>query len=117
MTNPDLLNNYDLVNGRVCNTTHKTNVNITTINADYDLTGATIILQVRKTSGVQVVKELTNENGGITINPPYSFSINRFVASLPAGVYKYDVLIKFATGFQLTIIGGSWTFNSVISEL
>lgn len=111
------MNNYDLVTEKFCNTSHQTIVTINTTNADYDLTGATIILQVRKTSGVQVVKELTNENGGITINPPYSFSINKFIVGFPAGIYKYDVLIKFATGFQRTLIGGTWTFENVISTI
>ncbi len=80
----------------------------------YDLTGATIKIQVRKNFNHEIVKEYA-AGTGLTITLPHTIEFAPHIVTLPAAVYKWDLKIVFADGRAKTYIGGEWTVNAVIT--
>lgn len=78
-----------------------------------DLTGASILMQVRKTKeSDEVLKELINDNG-ITIETPETngiFTIDKQILSFPiSGEFVYDIQITLSNGEVHTYMGGKLT--------
>lgn len=81
----------------------------------FNLLGASIKIQVRKTSSAAVVEEFINP-GQITIVLPATIRLNARVINIPGGVYKWDMKITFQDTREKTYIGGEWVINNVITE-
>lgn len=80
----------------------------------FDLEGAAVKIQVRKTTNATVVKELASP-ADITIIPPSVIRLNEHLVDIPSGVYKWDMKITFSDTREKTYIGGDWVINPVIT--
>ena len=80
----------------------------------YDLTGASVKLQVRKSPGAPVAKEFASPTG-LLITLPYTITMPEQSVSLPPGVYEWDMKITFADGREKIWIGGTWESLAVIT--
>lgn len=78
-----------------------------TIQLGEDITGATILMQIKKTHQSQPLITLT-EIDGITVTSPSTgvITINPFLVDLPASKYVYDIQVTFADGSVKTFQKG-----------
>jgi hypothetical protein len=63
------------------------------ISTTFDITDATIKMQIREDSRTGTVALTLQDGAGITITGAYTFEINEFVLTLDAGTYYSDVKI------------------------
>jgi hypothetical protein len=90
-------------------------IRITTLinDAPLDLTGASILMQVRKTKeSEEVLKEITNLDGITIVDPPMDgiFIIDKQIFNFSiSGVFYYDIQITLSNGEVHTYIGGTLT--------
>jgi len=91
-----------------------TNVNGTPLN----LTGASILMQFRKTPISPVLLEKRN-TAGITISEtvPGKWTLDETAITLPEGPYYYDVQITLADGTIKTYQKGTYTSQEAISHV
>lgn len=79
-----------------------------------DLTGSSIIWQVRKERHIAPVLEKTSEvDGGLTINDPTAgkFKIDQAIIDFKGGNYFHDIQITLADGRVKTYIKGTFTME------
>jgi hypothetical protein len=88
-------------------------INIKINNVDLDLTGSTILMQLRKEAGgiVAFTPSLTIEAG-----TGGNFSIDEQIIDIPACNYKYDIQITLADDTVSTWISGLFSINDDISR-
>lgn len=84
-----------------------------------DLTGYDALLQVRHTITGEVLLDLDNDNQGLLMATPTNGQIQinataEQMASLPSGVYNYQLQITSGAGITSTMLYGSLT---VIGDL
>lgn len=84
-----------------------------------DLTGATILLQIKKSASDDTpVLEFT-ETDGITITDAANgeFQIDEVIIDICPKIYKYDIQITLSSGKVKTFIEGDFTVTSDISRI
>ena len=88
------------------------------VETPVDLTGATMIMQIRADSGEAILHTFSTANGKIVIDdaPAGKFHIEAEVLNFTAGVYKHDLQITFADGRVKTYYSGIFELTSDISE-
>ena len=84
-----------------------------------DITGYTVKMQVRQKIGSPVILEISTANGRVTLIP-LSGIINLQVAasdtaSLPPGLYRYDLDLTDTNGFVTKFIEGSFEIRGSIT--
>jgi len=82
---------------------------------DFDLTGASIYMQLRKSAVDIVVAEFSTANSKLVVVSQYVFSLPSQIIDLEVGTYKYDILIIFTDGRRETYIGGQWIIQPLIT--
>jgi hypothetical protein len=105
---------------RTVNFTHKrgdtfyqTPINIKVNDVDLDLTGAVILMQLRKEAGgvIALTPDLT-----ITDAVGGDFQIDEQIINIPACTYQYDIQITLADDTVVTWISGLFIINDDISR-
>jgi hypothetical protein len=105
---------------KTVNFTHKrgdtfyaTPINIQVNNVDLDLTGAVILMQLRKEAGgvIALTPDLT-----ITDAAGGDFQIDEQIINIPACTYQYDIQITLADDTVVTWISGLFIINDDISR-
>ena len=94
-------------------TFYQTPINIQVNNVDLDLTGATILMQLRKEAGgvVMFTPDLT-----ITDAPGGDFQIDEQIINISACTYQYDIQITLSDDTVVTWISGLFIINNDISR-
>lgn len=94
-------------------TFYQTPINIKVNNVDLDLTGATILMQLRKEAGGVVALtpalSITDAVGG-------DFQIDEQIINIPACTYQYDIQITLSDDTVSTWISGLFIINDDISR-
>ena len=105
---------------KTVNFTHKrgdtfyaTPINIQVNNVNLDLTGAVILMQLRKEAGgvIALTPDLT-----ITDAVGGDFQIDEQIINIPACTYQYDIQITLADDTVVTWISGLFIINDDISR-
>ena len=105
---------------KTVNFTHKrgdtfyaTPINIQVNNVNLDLTGAVILMQLRKEAGgvIALTPDLT-----ITDAAGGDFQIDEQIINIPACTYQYDIQITLADDTVVTWISGLFIINDDISR-
>ncbi len=88
------------------------------VETPVDLTGATMIMQIRENSGSAVLHTFSTANGKIVIDdaPAGKFHINAEVLSFAAGVYQHDLQITFLDGTIKTYFSGIFELTNDITD-
>jgi hypothetical protein len=105
---------------KTVNFTHKrgdtfyaTLFNVKVNNVDLDLTGAVILMQLRKEAGGVIALSpdltITDALGG-------DFQIDEQIINIPACTYQYDIQITLADDTVVTWISGLFIINDDISR-
>lgn len=81
----------------------------------YDLTDATVKIQIRKGSDSSVIKEFKSPTT-LLVELPHTIIFPEQLITIGAGTYFWDLKIVFADGRQKTYIGGQWKINPVITQ-
>ena len=94
-------------------TFYQTPINIKVNDVDLDLTGAVILMQLRKEPGgvIAFVPDLT-----ITDAVGGDFQIDEQIINIPACRYQYDIQITLADDTVVTWISGLFIINDDISR-
>lgn len=94
-------------------TFYQTPINIQVNSVDLDLTGATILMQLRKEAGGVVMftpaLTITDALGG-------DFQIDEQIINIPACTYQYDIQITLSDDTVVTWISGLFIINDDISR-
>jgi hypothetical protein len=94
-------------------TFYQTPINIKVNSVDLDLTGATILMQLRKEAGGVVMftpaLTITDDLGG-------DFQIDEQIINIPACNYQYDIQITLSDDTVVTWISGLFIINDDISR-
>jgi hypothetical protein len=94
-------------------TFYQTPINIKVNSVDLDLTGATILMQLRKEPGGVVMftpaLSITDAVGG-------DFQIDEQIINIPACNYQYDIQITLSDDTVVTWISGLFIINDDISR-
>jgi hypothetical protein len=92
-------------------------VTVTTSGIPLDITGAEIIMQLRKAPGSPVVLERSTDGLSITLTEPTvgKFTINKMIIDLTTGVYRYDVQMTLA-GDKTTLLKGTFEITCDIAN-
>jgi hypothetical protein len=110
-----MIQNYNLESGKVNNDYFPVHFDLNPA-AYNELTDAEILMQVRHAANGAIIKEY-KQGAGITVSPPYRFTMDKQTIDIPAGDYLYDYFIKFKTvPWQMTVVGGQWHIDEVISK-
>lgn len=88
-------------------------IQIKTNGTPDDLTGATILMQLRKEE-----KGLVAFTPDLTIFDPTNgwFRIDKQIINIPSCIYYYDIQITYANGEVFTYISGLFAIDKIISE-
>jgi hypothetical protein len=80
---------------------------ITLNSSPLNLTGASIVMQLKKDPALPVLETLSTANGKITITNAVAgvFSIPAYIFTVPAGNYWYDIQITIGTVVKTYIKG------------
>ena len=89
------------------------NFTVTKNGAAIDLTGASIVMTVKKPGSNSGLSVSTPSVITITYPTQGRFSILPFVVGLKPGVYFYSIQITFSTGVKKTYISGSWEIYQI----
>lgn len=94
-------------------TFYQTPINIKVNNVDLDLTGAVILMQLRKEAGgvIALTPNLT-----ITDAAGGDFQIDEQIINIPACNYQYDIQITLSDDTVVTWISGLFIINDDISR-
>ena len=94
-------------------TFYQTPINIQVNSVDLDLTGATILMQLRKEAGGVVMftpaLTITDALGG-------DFQIDEQIINISACTYQYDIQITLSDDTVVTWISGLFIINNDISR-
>ncbi len=94
-------------------TFYQTPINIKVNSVDLDLTGAVILMQLRKEAGGVVMftpaLSITDAVGG-------DFQIDEQIINIPACTYQYDIQITLSDDTVVTWISGLFIINDDISR-
>ncbi|QJE95971.1 hypothetical protein [Luteolibacter luteus] len=84
-----------------------------------DITGATILMQLRSSVTSGVTAEWSTADGTIVPTVPGDgwFQILGRDVTWPAGSYVHDVLVVLASGRKIQFPTGEWTINPNVSRL
>jgi len=74
-------------------------------------------IQVRRASGLPVVKEFKTGDGSMVIEQPYTIIIPEQIVSIPPGTYLWDLRVRFMDQRTITIFKGKWIIHPVITRL
>ena len=90
---------------------------LTTDKVYIDLTGCSILLQLRRTYDSQAALSMSSGEG-ITISDATHgiFRIDSQIIDIPAFVYMYDIQITSASNVVSTYISGTWTITGDVSR-
>lgn len=92
---------------------------VVTLTRTYiDLTGCSLLMQLRQKAYITPVLSLT-DGAGLTITDAAmgQFSIDEQVIELPAYIYLYDIQVTFPTGKVKTYIYGTFTIVEDVSRV
>lgn len=98
--------------------------------AMYDLTNATVIMQVRVKPTTPVLMEFTTDTSSIPLeqgkveyhiiekdpNNVYKITIPQFFCKLPANEYVYDILFIYSNVKERSYIAGSWIVEETVTD-
>jgi hypothetical protein len=87
-------------------------------NVDLDLTGATIKMQLKKTSDSSSSLSFTSvASAGITITNPSGglFKINEQIIDIEVFNYAYDIQLTLASGVVKTYVSGTFNITKEIT--
>jgi hypothetical protein len=87
-------------------------------NVDLDLTGATIKMQLKKTSNSSASLSFTSAaSAGITITNPSGglFKINEQIIDIEVFNYAYDIQLTLASGIVKTYVSGTFNITKEIT--
>jgi len=99
-------------NANYSNTVKAKTITLTLPNG-YDLDGATITMNVKKTPIGAVEKAYTN-GSGITVTLPNIATIDQHLMTLTPDTYIYDFNVVFDDGYDITLFGGKWVIDSTL---
>ena len=104
------MKNYQLPAAKKGDTWDGFTVNLKVSGEPLDITGATILFQVRQfiESPTHVVEKTQASGITITDAPGGQFTVNEFVPDIDAGSYLYEVQVTTSDGKVRTVLGGSW---------
>jgi hypothetical protein len=87
-------------------------------NVALDLTGATIKMQLKKTSNSVAILSFTSAgSAGITITSPSAglFKINEQIIDIEVFNYAYDIQLTLASGVVKTYVSGTFNITKEIT--
>jgi hypothetical protein len=85
--------------------------------AAIDLSGATLLMEVRKTAKSDDVELTLTESDGITVSGAESNIINLSkIVDIDAGCYVYDIQATYGSGVVTTYLRGAFTVEEDVTE-
>lgn len=105
--------NYDLPDHRTGDTFRAIEATLKINGAAVDLTGATILCQVRATPSGTLAMTLATSIPFPTLG---IFRIDEQAVSLASGLYYYDLQITMPGGFRETYLAGTWSILQDVSR-
>ena len=91
---------------------------VTVNDVAFDLTGATITMDVRPTKTGSVVATYSTTTTGITISSPSTagkFTFDEQIIDIAAAKYVYDIEIELSSGTVKTYIWGNWEITQDVT--
>jgi len=112
------INRGDTFNERELELVEYDDETIPHIETPVDLTGASILMQVRQSPGSTVLHEFSTANGKIEITNAIGgqFRIKEEIINIAAGLYQHDIQITFGDLTVRTYFKGIFKVNDDISR-
>jgi len=109
----EIIDNYNLPTTPTGNTFEGVQFVLPT-DVKYDLTDATVKIQVREKPGAEIVKEYISPTD-LIITLPHTITLPEHLVEIAAGLWQWDMQITFSDGRVKTYIGGYWTIKPTIT--